>query len=292
MTAAAEEIRLRSGSCEAGVVPALGAAVTFLSVDGRQILRSGAMDEIRNDPRNAACFACVPYFGRIAGALDFRGRQFPMHPTLPAADSKNALHGEGWLSPWRVIDHDDKTLTCAFTHQPGEAGRFPFPYEARQTISLTDKAAHLSLSVQNTGEAVMPAGLGLHPYFIRTDETCVAFDAPHFWTPPGEDKPGAFSPRPDILGGGAPAPLPKQMRDHSYAGFGGEALIIGADGAVKLTADTPILHMFAPQGEDNFCLEPVSHAPGGFTDLTNHYGGRALAPGETLSISMTLSAQK
>lgn len=286
------EILLRAGPCAAGVAPAFGAATTFLTVDDAPILRAGSLDDIRNDPRNAACFPCAPYFGRIAGALEFAGSKYPMATTLAAADPAHALHGEGWISPWSVEALSENALTLALEHTPGADGAFPFAYAARQTVSLSPSGATFSLSLKNKGDSAMPAGLGLHPYFHRTRETRASFTGRHFWTPPGPGAPGRFSPPPDALGGGAPAPLPFETRDHSYAGFAGEAIVSDAYGAVRLTSAAPILHLFAPAGEDYFCLEPVSHAPGALVDPENRYGGRRLGPGETMSIALTVSRQQ
>jgi aldose 1-epimerase len=76
--------------------------------------------------------------------------------------------------------------------------------------------------------------------------------------------------------------LPASTIDHAFAGFGGSATISGEGRMIALTSDAPFLHVFAPAGEDYFCLEPVSHLPGVFP------GAERLKPGEALSLSMTV----
>ena len=88
-------LALRRGAFSAEIEPDVGGALVSLKLDGADILRPGAPARIAADPREAASFVCVPWFGRLFGGLDFAGRRFALAPTLPACDRVNALHGEG-----------------------------------------------------------------------------------------------------------------------------------------------------------------------------------------------------
>lgn len=72
--------------------------------------------------------------------------------------------------------------------------------------------------------------------------------------------------------------------DHCFSNFGGEVAIIGDKVTIGLKSAAPFLHVYAPAGEEFFCLEPVTHAPGGF-------GGTVLSPGAVLSLDMALSVE-
>ncbi|MEQ8749123.1 MAG: hypothetical protein RIC52_05040 [Amphiplicatus sp.] len=279
-------IRLSAGNWEAAVAPAFGGSLLFLRRAGADILRSAiSANAVAADPRNGACFPCVPYFGRLAGGLTVDGRRWPLDPTLPACDPANPLHGEGWVSPWRASAQTPSSLTIGFEHAPSP-GRFPFPYRAEQTLTLDDKGLTVFLSIENTGAAPMPAGLGLHPYFARVDDTRLAFSAERYWTPPD----GPLSALPDALGQGAGAPLPPSTRDHSYAGFGGAVAIESGGQRILLKSDAPALHLYAPGGRDYYCLEPVTHLPGAFTGDAKMSAARSLEPGERLSLTMFIGA--
>ncbi|GAB4533034.1 MAG: aldose 1-epimerase [Amphiplicatus sp.] len=275
-------VALRHDRYRAETAPQAGAALLSFSVDGRSALRPAASPEdAARAPRAAACFACVPWFGRIFGGLVAGGRRIRLAPTLPACDPVNALHGEGWTSPWAIAARAPDRLLCRLARDGAAPGRFPFPYEATQAIALDAEGLSVILALRNTGGAPMPAGLGLHPYFPRRRETRLSFAARRLWTP-HEGGGGAETPIPRDLDFARPAPLPESDVDHSFAGFSGEA-VVETDGLVlRLRSDAPILHLYAPAGADFFCLEPVSHRPGDF-------GRDMLEPGAQMRLSLRLS---
>jgi len=52
------------------------------------------------------------------------------------------------------------------------------------------------------------------------------------------------------------------------------------------------LHIYAPPGEDFFCVEPVSHRPDALNAADPAAEGvRVLAPGKSHSIAMTLEVE-
>lgn len=270
------------------IAPAHGGALLSLRDSKGQILRAARLDDAAADPRNAASFPCVPWFGRLYDGLVFAGRRHQLRPTLPQCAPDHPLHGDGWVSPWDVVTYTDDRLACRLARDGGVPGEFPFAYAATQEFRLTRDGLTINLTLENAGAAAMPAGLGLHPYFFRADDTRIAFCASKRWTPPATG-PGRLSPIAGRLGAGAPAALPDETLDHSFAGFGGEAIISGAGGAViRLKSDAPALHVFAPAGEAYFCLEPVTHLPGELTCGASGFGGRTLAPGETFGLSMRI----
>lgn len=281
-----EVIRLSAGMWEAGVAPSHGGSLSFLRRAGADILRPAAsIGALAGDPRNGACFPCVPYFGRLAGGLDFGGGRWPLDPTLPACDPAHALHGEGWVCAWQASAQTPSSVIMGFEHLPSP-GRFPFPYRAEQSLALDDQGLKITLSIENAGAAAMPAGLGLHPYFPRTGDERLAFSAGRYWTPPD----GPLSPLPDALGAGSSALLPKISRDHTYADFGGAVTIEGGGARAALKSDAPALHLYAPAARGYYCLEPVTHLPGAFTQGAKEPAARSLAPGERLSLTMFIVA--
>jgi len=271
--------------------PQYGGAILSVLSNNTPLLRAGTADDVKTDPLKAACFPCVPYFGRLYDGLSFNDHYWRQNPTLPAADPVHALHGEGWISEWTVTSHTDNEIICQFYAEKPAPNRFPFPFRALQKITIHDGAVHIILQLTNKGEHSMPGGLGLHPYFNRTKDTVVAFDAKHFWLPPSNGTKGAMTHLPDAMASGRDATLPLDMRDNSYAGFAGVATITGGGSRVRLTSDAPVIHVFAPANEAYFCLEPVTHLPGALTDTSAGYRGAVLGPEETITVSMTLSPE-
>ncbi|MBB5517783.1 aldose epimerase family protein [Amphiplicatus metriothermophilus] len=275
-------VALRHDRFSAEIAPEAGAALLSFSVGGRRALRPAASpQDAARDPRAAACFACVPWFGRLFGGLDVAGRRVALAPTLPACDPVNPLHGEGWTRPWAIAARAPDRLLCRLRSDGAGPGRFPFPYEASQEIALDAQGLSIVLVLTNAGAGPMPAGLGLHPYFPRRTDTRLSFAADGLWTP-HEAGGGAETPVPGGLDFARGAPLPERGVDHSFIGFSGEALIETDGLALRLKSDAPILHLYAPPGADFFCLEPVTHRPGAF-------GADILPPGARTRLSMRLS---
>lgn len=75
--------------------------------------------------------------------------------------------------------------------------------------------------------------------------------------------------------------------DNAYEGWDGLAQIGQRRGRITMRGEgADALHLFRPPGADFFCAEPVSHLP----DAINRGGMDILAPGETRTLAMTLSA--
>ncbi len=274
-------ITLRHEGLIAEITPEHGAAILSFAKNGKDILRRAKSAEaVAEDPRAAACFPCAPWFGRLYRGLDFAGRHWELWPTLPACDPKHALHGEAWVRPWGVIAHTDIFLECRFSHDGVQDGRFPFAYDARQIVQIVGQCLRIDLILRNIGREPMPAGLGLHPYFSRTRDTRIDFSASDLWTPAPEG--GDLQPVPQDFEFSGGARLPNFTLDHSYSGFAGAAEISEPDGTARLETDAPILHVYAPAGENYFCLEPVTHLPGEF-------GGLALRPGDSIRLMLTIA---
>lgn len=266
---------LKNDRYRAVIAPEAGGAVMSLSRDGRNILRPApSLDAVKTDPRKAACFPCVPWFGRLFGGLDFGSRRYDLKPTLPSCDAEHPLHGEGWINEWSVESETQTKLCCRFDYAPSE-GKFPFPFRAEQSFSVDD-AFGIKLSVTNTGDAPMPVGLGLHPFFSRHEDTRLRLPAERLWTPaPGGG--GSFeAPVPAAYNFSDEMSLPAAM-DHTCAGWSGDAGIANGEETITVRSNAPAMHVYAPAGEDFFCLEPVTHLPGMF-------GADVIAPRETMSI--------
>lgn len=277
---------IADGEWRAEIAPALGCAFLSLTHQGRDIFRLTAADRIAENPTDGACYPCTPYFGRLASIIDANGTAQPLAATAPMAEPAAALHGEGWISPWRVVDQTPDALTGRYRHDPTIEGRYPYAYEATQKITLTEAGPTTTLTLRNAGDAPMPGGLALHPFFPRAASTRLTFAAGEFWSATGR----TFADKPDALGTGAPAPLPTGGRDDTYVGVAGPVLIETARGVLSLRFDTPLLHCYAPAGADFFCLEPVTHLPGAFDDDANPFSSTLLAPGEAMSLSLRVEA--
>lgn len=277
------EIMLHHGAWRARVLPQ-GGLLGALDLGGIQVLRS--MDSGAHSPLEAACFPMVPWCNRIAdarftweGAVIALARNFPPEP--------HAIHGHGWQTDWAVERHGPGSCELVHRHD-GTGPGWPWAYEARQAIALSDAGCTIALSLTNLSGRLMPAGLGLHPYLRRRPDSRLRFvtaqvvDVGADMIPTGghlpADRFGHFS-----KGAG----LPGETVDHCFTDWDGFAEVTDDLGAITLTAEGATgLHLYAPHDPAILCLEPVNHCPDG----ANTGAMTLCAPGETMRLSLQIEA--
>lgn len=271
------------------IAPELGGSILSFKCNGQSILREARCEAVQVTPEASACFPCVPYFGRLYDGLLPDGSRTPLSPTI--SSSPLPLHGEGWVSKWRCAFRTTHQAIIRMDHVDVDAGLYPFRYRAEQRFSLNNLGLDLTLTVTNTDNRPMPCGLGLHPYFSRTPAHKVQFCAAQEWHLPGNQTRGRLSALQGNLGGGNLSALPDWNADLSFAGFDGEVLIQSSGLDIRLKTDAPLLHLYAPERSDFFCLEPITHAPGLLMEKHCSLSGQMLMPGQSSSIKLSISAQ-
>lgn len=251
-------IELTAGDWSALLRPEVGGAIASLTFAGIPILRTMPDTSIR--PLEAACFPLVPYANRIPnGQFSWAGRQVSLRTNM--GDHPHPLHGSGWLAPWREVRRDPSS--ALLEHAYDGLGDWPWAYVAHQHIALDAAGCTVRLMVQNSSVEAAPIGLGFHPYFRRSAETRVHFEAAEMLGIDADCLPTGERHAPDAL---APwsegAALPQGLVDNSFTGWGGTATITDDKGTITLRGfGTPICHVFAPANGGELCLEPVSHPP-------------------------------
>jgi aldose 1-epimerase len=235
-----------------------------------------------SDPRDVletACFPLVPFANRIEnGRMIFHGRQLAL-PADPAAPP-HAHHGHGWRRPWRLVEKTEEYADLEFRHEPDE---WPWAYVATQRVALIDGGVEIHLSVTNWSDEDMPAGLGLHPYFVRRDGDTIGIAADRMITNSRDGIPIAEAP---IVSGEKPVSAIEGMDNllldesgHARLRTGGVLCDMHVGGAVGF-------HIYVPEDEKFFCVEPVSHRPNAFAQNAERH---ALARGETRRLVMRLT---
>lgn len=282
-------ITLSRGDWVAEIRPRSGGALTRLTWRGEDVLRPAPAGA--DDPLQSACFPLVPWANRIAAAcFPWEGLIVALEPTPGFAP--HALHGTGWRRPWEIAAADDVSAVLTLDQPRSD---WPWAWTAKQRFTLDGDGLSVGLSVTNVDPRPMPAGLGLHRYFVRRPGTRVAFSASGVWTvderliPIGLAAPDAVF---DWSEGAAVDAAP--FVDHAYAGWDGVARLIDTDRTVTLRASPPAsgLHVFAPAEADFVCLEPVTHRPDAFNAPAGEVTGLIrLEPGQTAAIALTITAE-
>lgn len=279
-------VAIETGDSRLVFAPEVGGAVAAFTVAGRDVLRPMAAGS--TDPLLTASFPLVPFCNRIPnGRFQFQGREVILPPNL--GDHPHALHGQGWRRTWSLAKAEGGEAVLTLDHAPGD---WPWAYRAEQRFELRDAAFRVTLSVTNTGEATMPAGLGFHPYFPARPGERLTAAHDGVWMIDDEVLPTvhhAGSWGPDWAAG---APVAgHDLIDHCYTGWTRRAALSAAgqpDSIVTASADCAWLHVYVPPGEDHYCVEPCASRPNPFG--AGETGMVALQPGESHSIWMEIAS--
>jgi aldose 1-epimerase len=245
--------------------------------------------------QHAGCFPLVPFSNRIRDAeFTFEGSKVRL--SEPDFAMPHALHGIGWRQAWKIGAILPDSVAMVLDHG---VGQWPWPFRATQVVRVDETGLSLSLSIVNKGKERMPAGLGFHPYFPRTSDVRVRMDAEGYWRtdPASPGLPVAWRAMSPGSGFGEFRRLNGMDLDTCFTGWSG-----------YLTLDYPTkmlrISMFASHQKGNLiiyhpgqgavlCCEPASHVNNALNtaNLPTPQAMDALAPGETMSITFTLSPQ-
>jgi aldose 1-epimerase len=236
------------------------------------------------------CFPLVPFSNRIAfGQFPDGDRIISLKPNFPGRDHPHALHGFGWLAAWEVAEQSAQRVLLRHRYS---AGDWPWDYIAEQCFNLSEDGLVHRLSLLNQSQRPMPAGLGFHPYFPHSADTQYLGLHCAEWQTSSDGLPLllAKSSRPVDWWHGAP--IGTRVVDTVYEGRDGELGILWPDRdialSIKPSANLPCTVVYTPEGEDYFCVEPVSHA----TDAVNRSGAMPyLDPGQTMHATVIYRAR-
>ena len=136
----------------------------------------------------------------------------------------------------------------------------------------------------------MPAGLGFHPYFVRTPQARVSANFDKIWLNDGEVMPVKLveaSPERDLS---HDLVMDQTNLDNIYTGWIRRAVVTWPEwnASLVIEAQAPLdyLVVYSPPGQPYFCVEPVSHIADAFNYADQGHdnsGMRILQPGEKLS---------
>jgi aldose 1-epimerase len=289
MSAAVNELAIRNGALSARVRPDIGGSLAGLWFDRRgrapaEVLRTAAAGA--DSPLQMASFPLVPFCNRIAGGrFEWDGLEVRLPPNHPGDEFP--LHGYGWYARWRVATVEEAAVELEWDD---EGGDWPWPYSARQRYGLTPDALVVTLSVTNRGATPMPAGLGHHPYFPRTDSTLVRASLPVLWRPDDRLIPVAPVPNPLAAEFERGCRIADLRLDCGYTGWDGRAVVEQPEQRLRIELiGTPgdAFHLFVPD-EPLFCAEAVTNQPNAVNDARADAPMVALAPGATLHYTMRI----
>jgi aldose 1-epimerase len=291
-------ITLRAGDCGLQLAPEAGGMVTryWLARGARtwEWLRpASAAARARRDGYEASAFPLVPYSNRIReGRFRFGDRDVALPLNRPP--ERHSIHGQGWQTAWTASNVSASTAQLEFRHA---ANAWPWAYRATQRFALSPTGLTVELALHNESDASMPAGLGWHPYFLRTPRTTLTAPVARIWLTDAEMMPTELAQLPIIADVSRGVMIDSVPLDNGFTGWSRRAVIDWPELGARLvmTAEPPLdfLTVFTPPDLPFFCVEPVSHA----TDAVNltapaaDVGQRRLEPGATLRAIVTLTPE-
>ena len=278
-------LTMRAGRLEVDLAPRAGGSIVRFSVDGRHdVLRPTAGDAIAaatasNRGNEAACYPLLPFSNRIAGGrFSFGGREIALRRTWPSV--AHPMHGDGWARAWDVQHHDPQSADIAYDHAADGDGGWPFAYRARQSYRLDVDRLTVRLSLENREAHAVPAGIGLHPFFVRDEATELRCRTSSVWLSDAEVLPTERVGVPAAWDFSAGRRLGDVALDNCIEGWDGRATITWPSRGLvlEMTASESLgtVVIFTPPKRPFFCVEPVSHANG-------RIAATRLAAGDTIA---------
>lgn len=290
-------LSLSSGDFSAAVSPVAGGSLLYWRKGGEDLTRPASAGAVeRKAADETSMFPLVPYSNRIRGGFFiYWGIKRSVPKNHPAV--ADPLHGEGWQRAWNVVQASGDFVKLSFGHN-GRNG-FPFAYEAEQEFTLKDNQLTVSLTLTNKGGIPMPCGLGWHPFFPKDDDTVVCFKTKNVWaheSAPPRERPIKTPPEWQFEKG---LKISELELDTCFGGFDGKAELIwpSRNRKINMTAYSDFGHVvvWSPEGEDFFCVEPVTNATDAFNLASRGVAGtgiKTLDPEESLTETMTLTVSE
>jgi aldose 1-epimerase len=284
-------LTLRSGASSVVVAPEYGAGLTGWMVGCTPVLRRALPQaSAEGDSHAMGCFPLLPYGNRIGGGrFRWRGTDYVLQRNF--GDHPHTIHGVGWQSAWTVNEATACSVILALRHKPGPS--WPFAFDAVVGYCLSDAALTVTIRLTNRHDTPTPAGIGVHPYFPRTNDPALRFKALGIWEN-GDDalplchgSPSADRQHTD------PRAIARSRLDNCFTEWDGTADIEAGPAGVHIVASEVFrqLQVFTPPWAGFFCVEPVSHVPDALNrrDLPVEQAMHVLLPDECLSGTVCLT---
>ncbi len=247
---------LRAGRLAVEIDAAAGGSLARFAADGADLLRPGRGVQ-------GACYPLVPYSNRIAnGRFTFESREIVVAPNWP--DMRHPIHGDGWANPWTVVTSDVRSAALVYEHDARSG--WPFRYRARQEFSLHDSGLAIAIALENREAHAVPAGLGLHPFFVREADCELFFHADDVWLSDAEVLPTKRVVVPDEWDFEHGRRPDDAALDNCFEGWDGRATVRWPSRRLEVAVEASEIFrhlvIYTPPGQPFFCAEPVSHANG------------------------------
>jgi aldose 1-epimerase len=276
-----------SESVRVEVLPSHGARLHSLRAYGHEVLlRAGHPDAYLADPFFLGAYVMAPWCNRVApGPTALAGQTIDLVPNF---SDGSAIHGQVYVRPWRQVSEAEFSVN-------GGGHGWPWPYEVRLGVATEAASVRLALRLLNLGDGPMPAGLGLHPWFVKPVEVAINAARAYAANVNSENEPAPVAGERDLR---RLAPLPDGL-DGTWTDLDEPPLELRwprAGVACRLRFDAPARYLAAASPSDvgGVAIEPQTHAPQGLRRLLKDEPGAMamLDPGAELALSIAMSFER
>lgn len=294
--------QIENGFWQLEIAPDVGASVVNLRgrVANRfePIMRPTDPSTLEKRSSSAlSSFILAPFSNRIRNAkFVFNGREYQLKTTTPDG---NTQHGDVRNRAWTVVKHDAETLEGWFDSRAVSDFNFPFAITMNVVYELEGNVLETRLEMRNVSHEPMPAGFGLHPYFVRTlagsGDVVMSFHAGGVYETDSSFIPTeAMKSVPASLDFSSPRAVGTQELNHGFGAWDGRASLTypGSGVRVVIEADPIFSHLVAFTSPDgSLAIEPVTNATDGFNLVANGVPGTGvviLEPGAVMAGTVRL----
>jgi aldose 1-epimerase len=282
-----EELRLGGDPVEIVVLPQVGARVHRLRAFGHDLFRTPPDPSTHStDPYFWGAYVMAPWCNRISpGPLEVEGRTINLPPTFPDG---SAIHGQVSVRAWSV--ESDGTLRVK-----GGGDGWPWTYEVVSRLDVSHDTVSLDYELINRSDGLMPAGIGLHPWFRRPVELRIEAAAAY---PTNSGSPALPVPVREDLDLRWLRPPPADLDGTWVAPVPPAATLAWPDAGVRATlqveADRTFVAVATPAALEAIAVEPQTHGPDGLRRLLNDEPDalELLSPGDALRLGVRIAVER
>ena len=282
-----EEVVIAEGPLEVVVLPEAGARLHRLRAFGRDVLLTPDDPATHlHDPFFWGSYVLAPWCNRIEARPTRIGeRVVDLASNFPDG---TAIHGQVYARPWT---HDGEG---AFRISGGGDG-WPWTYDVWMDVEVRGSRLRLYLGLTNTSTDPMPAGMGIHPWFLKPVRVAVHADRYFADNLATEPEPAPVDGPYDLRNLG---PMADGL-DGTWASLGEPPVEfawdeLGLRATMRTTPVVPYIVAASPGHIAAVAVEPETHAPQAVRRLLGgETGGLAmLAPGESLQLAIDLAFEQ
>lgn len=258
-------VLLSAGELAATFVPEVGMVGSSLRHRGEELLaQRGGLERYREAGSTFALPLLHPWANRLDGLRYGQVELDPERSPVRLEENGLPVHGLLAASPhWETVEQAEDNLTARFLFdRPELLAAFPYPHELVIAVKLTESALGIETTLRPTGVMAVPVAFGYHPFLtlpgVSRSDFLVEMPVTQRAALDERGIPTGASDPVDL----EPGPLGAQTFDDLFADIpAGAAFVLEGGGRrveVVFEEGYPFAQVFAPEGKDLICYEPMT----------------------------------